>query len=380
MALSPTTGCVDRLLGVIALDRAMPDFGTLSRRQKVNFLFPASQGPRHLVIDIEPASHRPEGGPERDHRRMRIETGGGSESDPGDRVRDDWTHCVRLPCQRLAAREFNLQGAAFQVPVAIQYGFCAPSIPGIEVVGRAGLGKGNLRSVADMGNSAMRLSQSGLRAYAWRKGRGRNMAHDGHHDDDDHGADLSPLALRVKALESLLVEKGYVDPAALDVLIETYETKIGPRNGARVVAKAWTDPAFADWLARDATAAIASLGYQGRQGEHMVALFNTGAVHNMVVCTLCSCYPWPVLGLPPVWYKSMPYRSRAVIEPREVLSEFGVTLPEETEVRVWDSTAEIRYLVIPQRPAGTEGLAEDDLAALVTRDAMIGTGFARAPS
>jgi nitrile hydratase len=164
------------------------------------------------------------------------------------------------------------------------------------------------------------------------------------------------------------------------VLIETYETKIGPRNGARVVAKAWTDPEFAAWLKRDATAAIASLGYQGRQGEHMVALFNTPETHNMVVCTLCSCYPWPVLGLPPVWYKSMPYRSRAVIEPREVLKEFGVELPAGKDVRVWDSTAEIRYLVIPERPAGTEGLNEEQLADLVTRDAMIGTGLAKSPA
>jgi nitrile hydratase len=203
-----------------------------------------------------------------------------------------------------------------------------------------------------------------------------NMPHDGHHHDHDHeGSELSPLALRVKALESLLVEKGYVDPKALDVLIDTYETKIGPRNGARVVAKAWTDPAFADWLKRDATAAIASLGYTGRQGEHMVALFNTPETHNMVVCTLCSCYPWPVLGLPPVWYKSMPYRSRAVIEPREVLKEFGVSVPDEREVRVWDSTAEVRYLVIPERPAGTEGWSEEQLAGIVTRNAMIGTGI-----
>lgn len=207
------------------------------------------------------------------------------------------------------------------------------------------------------------------------------MAHDGHHDDDDHDhSELTPIALRVRALESLLVEKGYVDPAALDVLIETYETKIGPRNGARVVARAWADAGFAEWLARDATAAIASMGYQGRQGEHMVALFNTASVHNMVVCTLCSCYPWPVLGLPPVWYKSMPYRSRAVIEPRAVLAEFGLTLPETVEVRVWDSTAEIRYLVIPERPPGTEGMEEEALAALVTRDAMIGTGLARPPA
>jgi nitrile hydratase len=206
------------------------------------------------------------------------------------------------------------------------------------------------------------------------------MPHDGHHHHhDEEGQELSPIALRVRALESLLVEKGYVDPAALDVLIETYETKVGPRNGARVVARAWADPAYADWLERDATAAIASLGFQGRQGEHMVALFNTPELHNMVVCTLCSCYPWPVLGLPPVWYKSMPYRSRAVIEPRVVLKEFGVELPESTEVRVWDSTAEVRYLVIPERPEGTEGFSEDQLAELVSRDSMIGTGFARRP-
>ncbi len=205
------------------------------------------------------------------------------------------------------------------------------------------------------------------------------MPHDGH-DHGHGGSELSPVALRVKALESLLVEKGYVDPAALDVLIETYETKVGPRNGARVVAKAWSDPGFADWLKRDATAAIASLGYQGRQGEHMVALFNTPQIHNMVVCTLCSCYPWPVLGLPPVWYKSPPYRSRAVIDPRGVLGDFGVKLPDGIEVRVWDSTAEVRYLVIPLRPAGTDGWSEERLADLVTRDAMIGTGLAKATS
>ena len=206
------------------------------------------------------------------------------------------------------------------------------------------------------------------------------MPHDGHDHDDDAGSALSPVALRVKALESLLVEKGYVDPAALDVLIETYETRIGPRNGARVVARAWTDPDFADELRRDATAAIASMGYAGRQGEHMVALFNTPETHNMVVCTLCSCYPWPVLGLPPVWYKSMPYRSRAVMEPRAVLAEFGVTLPEGTAVRVWDSTAEVRYLVIPQRPGGTEGWSAEQLAGLVTRDSMIGTGLVGSPA
>jgi len=204
------------------------------------------------------------------------------------------------------------------------------------------------------------------------------MAHDGHDHDHDHdGSELSPIALRVKALESLLVEKGYVDPAALDVLIDTYENRIGPRNGARVVARAWSDPGFAEWLQRDATAAIAAMGYVGRQGEHMVALFNTPAIHNMVVCTLCSCYPWPVLGLPPVWYKAPPYRSRAVMEPRAVLAEFGVAIPEDREVRVWDSTAEVRYLVIPMRPAGTDGLDETQLADLVTRDSMIGTGLAR---
>jgi len=177
----------------------------------------------------------------------------------------------------------------------------------------------------------------------------------------------------VKALESLLVEKGLVDPAALDAIVDHYEHKVGPRNGARVVAKAWADPEYRRRLRADATAAIGELGYTGRQGEHMVALFNEPGVHNMVVCTLCSCYPWPVLGLPPVWYKSAPYRSRAVIDPRGVLDEFGVALPDEVEVRVWDSTAEVRYLVIPERPDGTESLAEDALAELVTRNGMIGT-------
>ncbi len=208
------------------------------------------------------------------------------------------------------------------------------------------------------------------------------MPHDGHDHDHEHheGSALSPIALRVKALESLLVEKGYVDPAAMDALIETYETKIGPRNGARVVARAWSDSAYRKWLFEDATAAIASLGYTGRQGEHMVALENTPATHNMVVCTLCSCYPWPVLGLPPVWYKSPPYRSRAVIDPRGVLKEFGVDLPDTTQVRVWDSTAEIRYLVIPMRPHGTEDWPEDKLAEIVSRDSMIGTGVVRVPA
>ena len=204
------------------------------------------------------------------------------------------------------------------------------------------------------------------------------MAHD--HDHDHEHSELGEMDLRVRALETVLGQKGYIDPAALDVLIDTYQTKIGPRNGARVVAKAWSDPAFADWLRRDATAAIASLGYTGRQGEHMVAVQNSPAEHHMVVCTLCSCYPWPVLGLPPTWYKSAPYRSRAVKDPRGVLADFGVTLPASTAIRVWDSTAEVRYLVIPQRPAGTEGLSEEQLAALVTRDSMIGTGLARSPA
>ena len=197
------------------------------------------------------------------------------------------------------------------------------------------------------------------------------------HDHDDDHSHLDEMELRVRALETVLTQKGYIDPAALDVLVDTYQTKIGPRNGARVVAKAWADPAFAAWLADDASAAIASLGYTGRQGERMVAVFNTPETHHMVVCTLCSCYPWPVLGLPPTWYKSAPYRSRAVKDPRGVLADFGVTLPATTQLRVWDSTAEVRYLVIPQRPAGTEGLGEEQLADLVTRDSMIGTGLAR---
>jgi nitrile hydratase len=182
----------------------------------------------------------------------------------------------------------------------------------------------------------------------------------------------SDPALRVKALESLLVEKGMVNPATLDAIIETYETKVGPRNGARVVAHAWVDPAFKKRLLSDGTAAIAELGYGGSQGEHMVVLENSAKVHNLVVCTLCSCYPWPVLGLPPTWYKSAPYRSRAVIDPRGVLREFGLQLPDDVEVRVWDSTADVRYLVLPERPAGTEAMTEDQLAALVTRDSMVG--------
>lgn len=206
----------------------------------------------------------------------------------------------------------------------------------------------------------------------------------GHHDhDDDHAHDhdnhYSDMQARVRALETLLTEKGLVDPAAIDAIVETYETKVGPRNGARVVATAWSDPDFADWLRRDATAAIGSLGFTGRQGEHMRAVFNTDETHNLVVCTLCSCYPWSVLGLPPVWYKAPAYRSRAVIDPRGVLSEFDLVLPETTKIRVWDSTAELRYLVVPQRPAGTDGWMVEQLADLVTRDSMIGTGLARPP-
>jgi nitrile hydratase len=195
-----------------------------------------------------------------------------------------------------------------------------------------------------------------------------------HEHEHDHQAVPSDPALRVKALESLLVEKGLVDRAALDALVDTYEHKIGPRNGAQVVARAWSDPTYKQRLLSNADTAIAEMGYGGMQGEHMVVVENSPKVHNLVVCTLCSCYPWPVLGLPPVWYKSAPYRSRAVIDPRGVLREFGLELPEDVEVRVWDSTAELRYLVLPERPAGTEGMSEDALAALVTRDAMVGVG------
>jgi len=195
---------------------------------------------------------------------------------------------------------------------------------------------------------------------------------DQHDHEHDHQAVPSDLALRVKALESLLVERGLVDRAALDAIVDTYETKIGPRNGTRVVARAWVDPAYKKRLLTDATAAIAELGYSGGQGEDMVVLENTPKVHNLIVCTLCSCYPWPVLGLPPVWYKSAPYRSRAVIDPRGVLREFGLELPQDTEIHVWDSTAELRYMVLPERPAGTESMSEQELADLVTRDSMVG--------
>jgi len=200
--------------------------------------------------------------------------------------------------------------------------------------------------------------------------------------NDDHDRDhseLSEAASRVRALETILVDKGYVDPAALDAIVETYETRIGPRNGAHVVARAWSDEKFRERLLANATRAIAELGYGGRQGEHMIAVENTPARHNLVVCTLCSCYPWPVLGLPPVWYKSPAYRSRAVFDPRGVLAEFGVGLAAETEIRVWDSTAELRYLVVPMRPHRTDGWGEERLAALVTRDSMIGVGLARSP-
>ncbi|HEY0822283.1 MAG TPA: nitrile hydratase subunit alpha [Ramlibacter sp.] len=204
-------------------------------------------------------------------------------------------------------------------------------------------------------------------------------SHDHGHEHEHEHSELDETELRVRALQSVLTQKGYIDPAVLDEIVDTYQTRVGPRNGAQVVARAWVDPAFRDWLMRDASGAIASLGYTGRQGEHMVAVENTDEVHNMVVCTLCSCYPWPVLGLPPVWYKSAPYRARAVRDPRGVLADFGITLPPHTQIRVWDSTAEVRYLVIPQRPAGTEGLGEEQLAALVTRDSMIGTGLPKSP-
>jgi nitrile hydratase len=205
-----------------------------------------------------------------------------------------------------------------------------------------------------------------------------NLAHAQEHGHEhSHQAVPSDLTLRAKSLESLLVEKGLVDRAALDALVDTYENKVGPRNGAQVVARAWVDPAYKQRLLADADKAIGELGFGGQQGEHMVVVENTPTVHNMLVCTLCSCYPWPVLGLPPVWYKSAPYRSRSVIDPRGVLREFGLEVPEDVEVRVWDSTAELRYLVLPERPAGTEGLSETELAALVTRDSLIGVAKVR---
>ena len=206
------------------------------------------------------------------------------------------------------------------------------------------------------------------------------MTHD--HDDDDHhdhGSELSEMQLRVRAIETVLAEKGYIDPAALDAMIEAYETRIGPHIGARVVAKAWSDPAFKRALLADASAAVRAFGVVDRVGDHLIAVENTPKRHNMIVCTLCSCYPWDVLGLPPVWYKSSPYRSRAVNDPRSVLADFGVTLAADSEIRVWDSTAETRFMVLPMRPAGTEDWSEDKLAALVTRDCMIGTGLPKMP-
>jgi nitrile hydratase subunit alpha len=201
------------------------------------------------------------------------------------------------------------------------------------------------------------------------------------HDDHDHehGSELSEPQLRVRALETVLAEKGYLDPSVLDLIVEHYETKVGPHNGARVVAKAWADPAFKRALVEDATKAVGALGLISRVGDHLIAVENTPQRHNMIVCTLCSCYPWEVLGLPPTWYKSAPYRSRAVIDPRGVLADFGVTLPPDTEIRVWDSTAETRFIVLPMRPAGTEGWSEERLAALVTRDSLIGAGLPKRP-
>ena len=204
------------------------------------------------------------------------------------------------------------------------------------------------------------------------------MTADDHHGHD-HGSELSDMQLRVRALETILTEKGYIDPAALDAIVEACETQIGPHNGARVVARAWVDPDFKRRLLEDASEAANSLGHVSPVGAHLIALENTPEVHNLVVCTLCSCYPWEVLGLPPVWYKSAPYRSRAVIDPKGVLADFGLKLPEQTKVRIWDSTAETRFLVLPQRPVGTEGWSEERLAALVTRDSMVGTGLAKRP-
>jgi nitrile hydratase len=226
----------------------------------------------------------------------------------------------------------------------------------------------------------LKSAAAGMAAFAPGSGAQQPGAIDQDHDHD-HQAVPADVALRVKALESLLVEKGMVNPADIDVTVDLYENKVGPRNGARVVARAWVDPEYRKRLLNESTgtAAIAELGYSGAQGEYMIVLENTPKVHNLVVCTLCSCYPWPTLGLPPAWYKSAPYRSRAVIDPRGVLKEFGLELPDDVEVRVWDSTAEIRYLVLPERPPGTERMTEDELAALVTRDSMVGVAKLKAP-
>jgi len=204
--------------------------------------------------------------------------------------------------------------------------------------------------------------------------------HEHHHDHDEHGSEVSEMQLRVRALETVLIEKGYVDPEALDAVIEAYETKVGPHIGARIVAKAWSDLSFKRALLDDGTKAVRSLGVINRVSDHLIAVENTPKLHNMIVCTLCSCYPWEVLGLPPVWYKSAPYRSRAVNDPRGVLSDFGVMLPADTAIRVWDSTAETRFIVLPMRPNGTEGWSEEKLAGLVTRDSMIGSGLPKQPS
>ena len=228
----------------------------------------------------------------------------------------------------------------------------------------------------------MRLGSTGKFDMANNEDRGHEHSHDhSHGHSHEHGemSELSNTQLRVRSLETVLAEKGYVDSAALDAIVEAYETRIGPQNGARVVARAWADPEFRAALLEDASTAVNTMGNVSPVGSHLIAVENTAERHNMVVCTLCSCYPWEVLGLPPTWYKSAPYRSRAVLEPRAVLSEFGVSLPEETEVRVWDSTAETRYIVIPERPEGTEGWSEEQLAALVTRNSMIGTGLAQRP-
>ena len=209
-------------------------------------------------------------------------------------------------------------------------------------------------------------------------GKDHEHDHHDHHHDHEHGSELSDTQLRVRALETILTEKGYVEPAALDAIVEAYETKVGPHSGASVIAKAWVDPEFKKALLADASEAVATLGHISRVGDHLVAVENTPKTHNMIVCTLCSCYPWEMLGLPPVWYKAAPYRSRAVKDPRGVLNDFGVTLPKDTEIRVWDSTAETRFLVVPMRPAGTEGWSEDQLTEVVTRDRMIGTGLPEA--
>ena len=233
-----------------------------------------------------------------------------------------------------------------------------------------------------VGKTLSTLEAEGLLCEPWRLvvlDKGDAMPTDDH-TAHDHGSELGEMQLRVRALETILTEKGYVDPKALDQIVETFETKIGPRNGARIVARAWSDPDFRRRLLEDATAAVNTLGHVSPVGSHLIAVENTPRLHNMVVCTLCSCYPWEVLGLPPVWYKSAPYRSRAVRDPKGVLADFGVRLPPDTEIRVWDSTAETRFLVLPMRPRGSEGLSEEKLADLVTRDSMIGTGLALEPA